>query len=476
MKKWMPRLYLIGAIVTLILLYVFLHMIPEETLARAQALREPLFILCILAGISVVFFIFVTLLKKRISFVPNFCILFGVFGYLTSALLFYVHVLTHVSAHILEETFLGIVCIAASVSLRRKTGKHPLWIPLTVLASLGSVLLFICVFELSAVALIQNIVTILCVVYFCGMIISLMIAATDIDEAELLMIPLVSCMLTASTVFGEHKELHLFSPEYVISLTIIILTVWFGCKEFIILERSHRELRKNFERELVRQTGDLRNLLEEREKLLRFLSHDMRKPVVSIRRFLIEVINKEQDTEQIKALNIIDMKVKNIEKSLTELAGYSKMAYVAEQSVVFSLMDVLTDVYDILKPDCDANGIYVSLHGMDVAVFGKPSTFHSVVTNLVMNAVEHASCTTIDIAVIRDYHNVSIVVTDNGIGIEKGSEKAIFGAYETTSCGEAHGLGLYICKTHMESMNGSITCVQNEDTLSFVLNLPIISV
>ena len=475
MKKLIPRLYLVISLIVLVLIYVLLRMIPEDVIAQVKKMEEPLFIIMMLAGISVVFFIFVTALKKRISFVPNLCILFGIFGYLSSAFFIHIGALAHTSAHLLEETFLGIVCIAAGVSLHRKTGKYHFWISLTAIATLGSALLFIAVFAQSAIAMIRTIVTILCVIYLFGMIVSLMVAAKNIDEAELMMIPLVSCMLTASTVFGEHKELHLFSPEYVISLTIILITGWLGCKEFVILERSHRELRKNFEKELERQTGDLRNLLAEREKLLRFLSHDMRKPVVSIRRFLIEVIDKEQDAEQIKALNIIDMKVKNIEKSLTELAGYSKMAYVAEQSSVFSLMDILNDVYHTLKPDCDANGIYLTLNGADARIFGKPSTFRSVVTNLVMNAIEHASCTTIDITVIREREDVSIVVTDNGVGLEKGLENTIFQAYETTSSGEAHGLGLYICKSHMESMNGTITCVQNEDTLSFVLNLPMIS-
>jgi signal transduction histidine kinase len=58
------------------------------------------------------------------------------------------------------------------------------------------------------------------------------------------------------------------------------------------------------------------------------------------------------------------------------------------------------------------------------------------------------------------------------VGIETEKERELFSAYETTSSGEAHGLGLYICKTHMESMNGRITCIRGDGTLSFVVTMP----
>ena len=472
MKKLYPRLILLGMLMVHIALYLLLRMVPEDVIMRAEELHMPLFLLTIAAGFVFAFFIFVTLLKKRISFVPNLSIVAGVFGYLLVALLSCENMLPQRMAHTLEEAFLGIVCIAAALALYKRTGKYALWIPLAAFAVIGSMTLFISVLIPHAPEAVQLPVSILCVIYVLGMLAALFIAVDNVNTAELMLLPLISCMLTASTVFGEHKTLQMFSSEFIIAIIIILITVYSGCKEFIILEKSHNELTKNFEKELIRQTNDLRGLLDEREKLLRFLSHDMRKPVVSIRRFLIEVIDREKDAEQIKALNIIDMKVKNIEKSLTELASYSKMTYVAESSKVFHIMDVVKDVYDTLKPDCDANGIHFNLYGEDANVFAKPNTLNSVLTNLVMNAIEHASCSSITLTVSKTENEVSVVVMDDGVGIDAGKEQSIFHAYETTSQGEAHGLGLYICRSHMESMNGRITCVQSDSALSFVVVVP----
>lgn len=472
MKKILPRLILLGMLILMVSSYFLLRLIPEKTIQRVEVLRVPLFLLTVLAGFIFAFFIFVTLLKKRISFLPNLSIVFGVFGYLSVALLSYEKVLAPIVAHMLEEAFLGVVCVAAATSLYKRTKKIPLWLPLAFLAAIGSLVLFVSVFFPHAAEHIQMVVAVLCVFYVLGMFVSFFIAADNMSVAELLLIPLISCMLTASTVLGEHKSLHMFSSEFIISFLILVITAYSGCKEFIILEKSHNELRRNFENEVIRQTNDLRSLLAEREKLLRFLSHDLRKPVVSIRRFLIEIIEQEKDAEQIKALNIIDMKVKNIEKSLTELAGYSKMTYVAEPSKVFGILDVVGDVYRTLKPDCDANGIRFEMYGDNVNVFAKPNTLNSVLTNLIMNAVEHASCTSITLSVLKNDDEVSVVVTDNGVGIAAGQEQAIFRAYETTSVGEAHGLGLYICRSHMESMNGRITCMQGDGNLSFIVVVP----
>lgn len=472
MKKTSPRLILLGTLLFLVAVYILLLMVPEDLIAYAETIRTPLLILTVFAGVVFVFFVFVIILKKRISFVPNLSIVFGVFGYLLIALLAHGNSLPHRMVHTLEEAFLGIVCVAAAIALYKRTGKTPVWIPLAAIAMIGSLALFIGAFITGAPDIVQFPVEILCVIYFVGMLCAIFIAANSMNIAELMLIPLISCMLTASTVFGGHKIIQMFSPEFVIALLILLITIYSGCKEFIILEKSHNELTKNFEKELIRQTNDLRSLLDEREKLLRFLSHDMRKPVVSIRRFLIEVIAQEKDAEQIKALNIIDMKVKNIEKSLTELAGYSKMTYVAESSKVFSIMDVVRDVYETLKPDCDANGIHFSVYGENFGVFAKPNTLNSVLTNLVMNAVEHASCSSITLTVLKNGNEVSVIVTDDGVGIESGAEQTIFHAYESTSQGEAHGLGLYICRSHMESMNGRITCVQADGNLSFVVVVP----
>ncbi len=208
------------------------RMVPKELIAYAEVIRAPLLILTVFAGFVFAFFIFVTLLKKRGSFVPNLSIVFGVFGYLLIALLAHENLLPHRMVHTLEEAFLGIVCVAAALALYKRTGKTPVWIPLAVIAMIGSLVLFIGAFISGAPNVVQLPVEILCVIYFFGMLCALFIAADSMNIAELMLIPLISCMLTASTVFGEHKILQMFSPEFIVVLLILLITIYSGCKEF----------------------------------------------------------------------------------------------------------------------------------------------------------------------------------------------------------------------------------------------------
>ena len=103
--------------------------------------------------------------------------------------------------------------------------------------------------------------------------------------------------------------------------------------------------------------------------------------------------------------------------------------------------------------------------------FAKPDALKSVLQNLVLNAIEHAECTKIWLRAYRKFDRCIISVTDNGKGL---GEKDVFRPYCSGNEGEENiGLGLYICKSHVEAMNGTLTYEYANHQLTFTITLPV---
>ncbi len=114
-------------------------------------------------------------------------------------------------------------------------------------------------------------------------------------------------------------------------------------------------------------------------------------------------------------------------------------------------------------------------------IFADPKLVRIVIQNLLTNAVKYTNTGgKIEITIRPDGKaNIEIVVTDNGMGIPTGQQDKIFTklfradnvrATDT----EGTGLGMYIVKSVVESMNGSISFKSKENQgTSFTVKLPV---
>jgi len=102
-----------------------------------------------------------------------------------------------------------------------------------------------------------------------------------------------------------------------------------------------------------------------------------------------------------------------------------------------------------------------------------------ILNNLISNAIKYHQHDQTDPWIKVVMHNgnqtLSIVVSDNGPGIEAGRQAKIFDMfYRGTERSKGSGLGLYIVKETILKMNGTIKVesVQGEGT-SFIVKLPV---
>ena len=86
------------------------------------------------------------------------------------------------------------------------------------------------------------------------------------------------------------------------------------------------------------------------------------------------------------------------------------------------LAPLLREIRSSLSPDCEANGILLSVVPAAVTVYAKPKMLISVLHNLVFNAIEHAECSRIEITAERTPKACRIRVIDDGKGIEAGED------------------------------------------------------
>lgn len=262
------------------------------------------------------------------------------------------------------------------------------------------------------------------------------------------------------------------NPLVLLAILITVITAFSAFSFFVKLEKTNVYLTNNLQSEVSRQTKSLQAVIDERDKLLRYLSHDMKKPVTSIQNFLEEIRKNESNEENLKALSIIDGKLNGLQSDFVQLQKFAKLNYSAETSENFSIKELIEDVYSRLSPDCVANGITFKYTSPAIKVYAKRGLLKSVLDNLVFNAIEHSRCKNITLSVTKSSGVCKIRVTDDGVGVQ--NKRDVFQPYISENAEEDNlGLGLYICRQHVLSMGGDIEYSCTDGKTAFCISLPL---
>ena len=107
-----------------------------------------------------------------------------------------------------------------------------------------------------------------------------------------------------------------------------------------------------------------------------------------------------------------------------------------------------------------------------------PDGYMRILNNLIQNVISHSHADKLEIALSQQDKNVKILLTDNGVGIEKEDLKHIFERLYKCDKGRSEkgsGLGLSIVHQLVIKMNGTITAesVPGKGTV-FTLHFPLI--
>lgn len=140
---------------------------------------------------------------------------------------------------------------------------------------------------------------------------------------------------------------------------------------------------------------------------------------------------------------------------------------------MLNLSQIVRGVTDDLRPDCEANGIILTVTLPEkLNVYAKKLALESVIMNLVLNAIEHSFCTHLSVTSIKRKGMCRLDIVDDGQGIT--TDKNIFDPFVSDNLSENNsGLGLFLAKTAVESMHGKLTYERKDNSTVFSATLPL---
>lgn len=443
----------------------------EEVAVHNAVTRDSLFLYAtgIFAAAIFALFVFVCILFRSAEFFPQLILVAGIAGVMICGYLFTEVLAAPYLVTALKGLFYGLVLLGATLAVNGKIKK----IDLRPLAGICCILAFAAPF--TSVPVCNAIYVALKILYGISAVAvpaSAVFSSACGKRSALLLNSVFAPVCLAYAIFAAPPFPAILSPSNLLCIIMLSVTVYIGLREFILLQKKNRYLTGNLKAEVARQTEDLQSVLNERDGLLQYVSHDLRKPIRSIENYLSVLRERESNGEQIKTIDTIKNKTADVSSALNEISRYAKQNFIAEQSENLSLNEIIDDIYESLSPDCEANGIRLHCAAAKITVFAKRICLVSILNNLIMNAIEHAECNAIFLTAVKKRNICRISVSDNGKGLPDGRD--IFRPYYSENEGEENlGLGLYVCRRFAESMNGTLNYTQSAGMLTFTLSLPL---
>lgn len=428
-----------------------------------------LFVIAIITALTLITLVFSSFLKKTIKRIPQILICIGILGFTIGKYLL---------INGTKAPYLALATLPFSISLigfssilsfyhyKQKRITKFLLLLLSILLNVISICNFLIPQQNN---LLNNSFIILSVLLF---LIILLLCFLDIPKEKQLigyLTPVLSAVLLLSYCLFEEQPQTIYQYTTYFLAAILAITMFRSILFFIHIENRNIYLTNNLQSEVERQTQDLTNIIDERDRLLRFLTHDLKKPVMSLKRFLKEFEKESNATKKENTLRSMETKIEEINQNLIELQKYEKLNYSVENSESCDIKAIIQEVFTSLYPDCEANGIMLKMSSPNIPVYVKRTTLISVIKNLVLNAIEHADCNQILIQASKIDNECNIFIVDNGKGINKNTLSNPYQNKESDT--DNLGLGLYICQQHLATMGGSLTYRREKNKTIFIVSL-----
>jgi len=243
--------------------------------------------------------------------------------------------------------------------------------------------------------------------------------------------------------------------------------------------------RKQAEEKIEENRKALIKLNADKDRFISILAHDLRSPFNTLLGFseLLSENSRECNSDEIEdlATNIH----KSAQQSFNLLENLLNWARAEQGSITFiprklRLIDVCNDILETLSITAKKKSIFLNCRVEDnLNVFADGEMLKTIIRNLVSNAIKFTNKGgAVSIIADQSKENVTIRVSDNGIGIPGNDLPKLFDISEKistagTSGETGTGLGLLLCKEFVEKHGGKIWAESEEGKGSeFIFRLP----
>ena len=263
------------------------------------------------------------------------------------------------------------------------------------------------------------------------------------------------------------KETRRRSATIMGGLTVFIFLLLIA--SYFIIHRSvsriiiyRKEMARLIEKE-KRINKEKSELLNDREKMMLTVSHDLRAPLTVVKGYAEMLADEKKKINRQKYVNTILESSEQMLSLLNTLLSYYRLDTGKEQpeNAPFKLK-ALVDILDSeFSPLAENKGLTFvgGHHGNDIVVMGDRKRIIQIANNLLSNAIKFTSDGYVILQVDYMDGNLTISVSDSGKGMSEEQIKHIYQPFERfgdTSAQEGFGLGLPITLGLVNLLGGTI--------------------
>jgi len=231
------------------------------------------------------------------------------------------------------------------------------------------------------------------------------------------------------------------------------------------MEKQYQELQKI--------NSQATEATKQKSAFLAMMSHEIRTPINGIIG-TVELLSETHLTgRQKEYVHIIDKSAETLLGLINDVLDYSKIEAekLTIEKIPFDLTQHVQDVIDMLQVNIKQEGLSLffknSLSSHSMMLEGDPVRVKQILINFVTNAIKFTEEGSITVELMEgddtggDTKNITLSVSDTGIGIPKDRQESIFESFSqaddsTTRKYGGSGLGLTICRRLVERMDGKI--------------------
>ncbi|WPV64216.1 ATP-binding protein [Chitinophaga sp. LS1] len=228
---------------------------------------------------------------------------------------------------------------------------------------------------------------------------------------------------------------------------------------------------RKLQKELHRANSQLsklnRNLLNQNQQLEDFAhitSHNLRAPIANLKALMQLHNHSDEEEEKIEYLGMLESVINKTDETLNDLVNVVQIRKETDiQQEVISFEERLEYVLHVLMQEVNQSGLRITTDFQEASMIRFPRIYlDSILQNLITNAIRYRMPDvppTLHFSSRKEKGMITLTAEDNGMGIDMnrfGSK--LFGFRKTFhKNADAKGIGLFITKTQVEAMGGSIS-------------------
>jgi len=229
-----------------------------------------------------------------------------------------------------------------------------------------------------------------------------------------------------------------------------------------VKKRNLEKLKREAEGVIRKRNEELLKVNKELDNFVYSVSHNLRGPLLSVVGLLNVAANTDERQEVDDLHAMMRASISRLNDTLNDIIEYSMNS---RNEIVRDYLDwakLIKKTFlkiEYLHPT-ESIAKILTLNTI-VPFFSDTKRVEVILTNLLMNAVSYRNKNeelVVSIEVSTSEENVTVIIRDNGIGIEKEVLPNIYNMfYRGTEASQGAGLGLYIVKEIVEKLSGKIT-------------------